>query len=363
MQKKKYFLKILCLFTLSASVTACGEGLSISPTYDGGIIIKAAKKTPPRIISMDYYPKSTSRKDDIITFTVDAANKTGDLLQYSWKCSKGTLLSNSGNTVNWKPERGDGTLESGTATITVTVSDGSNTADASANVIIYTDGRVSGGDHDYNPYPESTPTPYRTPYPRYTPTPYPTANIPDYDYDDNYYPGHYQRVLFEEDFEHGYLDDQWSVSYQGTNRTQYLTWKKVADDSRSNNTVVNLSGPTDDVLADTCSTEVRLTSQAIDLRDAKLPRLNFETKSFANPTTAVKLNIYWSHEGRTPRSMNVSFIPDKNWDNVDLDLSNLLSEQGGSVGLLSIGAIVCNNKNEFKGPMIDNIIIYDSAVK
>lgn len=363
MLTKKNYYKIISLFILSTSLTACGEGFSITPTIDGGIIIKAQKRTPPRIKSMDYYPKSTARKDDIITFTVDAANQSSDLLQYNWKCSKGTLLSNSGSTVSWKPERGDGTLESGTATITVTVSDGSSTVDASANVFISSDGHVSGGGYDYYPYPVATPTPYYTPYPVYTPTPY-----PDYNYNDNYDnryrpPSNYQKILFEEDFEHGYLDDQWSVSYQGSKGRQYLTWKKVPDDSRQGNTVVNLSGPTDDVLADTCSSEVRLTSQGIDLRNAKLPRLNFEVKSFANPTTAVKLNIYWSHEGRAPRSMNVSFIPDKNWNNVDLDLQNLLSEQGGSVGLLSIGAIICNNKNEFKGPMIDNIKIYDAAVQ
>ena len=132
----------LVISALSVLISGCSEGLIISPTYDGGVEITAARKSPPRIRSLDYYPKTTARKDDVITFSVDASDQKSNALQYNWKCSKGTLLSNSGNSVSWKPIRGDSTLETGVATITVTVSNGEMTVDANANVFISSDGRV-----------------------------------------------------------------------------------------------------------------------------------------------------------------------------------------------------------------------------
>ncbi len=358
MFKIKSLIKISAILTFSTSLSGCAEGLTITPTYDGGILIKAKKRTPPRIKSMDYFPKSTVKKDDIITFTIVAENNNGELLQYNWKASKGTLLSNSGTTVSWKPERADGTLETGVSTITVTVSDSINTVDASANVFINTGGYVSQKEDIPSPKSEQKPYPI---YEKPKPKPYYTPK-PSYHYEDNdsYYRNK-KRILFAEDFESGFLDDQWSISYEGYGRKNYLTWKKFEDENR--NSVVVLTGPTDDVLSNTCGSEVLLTSQAIDLRYVKLPRLTFDVKSNANPSNSVKLNIYWSSEGKKPRSLNVSFIPDKNWDEVNVDLQNMLSEEGGSVGLLSIGATICNNKNEFRGPMIDNIKIFDDAVK
>ncbi len=329
-------------------LSAC-EGISIVPTSDGGITIKPQKKTPPRIQSFDYYPKSTVRKDDIITFTVSASNKENDSLQYNWKCSKGTLLSNSGNTVSWKPERADGSLETGTATITVTVSDDNMTVDASANVFINSDGRVSNSSS--NTYYDSTPV--------YTPTPYPTYQ-PSYNYDYDYSSSYTGRTIFEENFESGYLDDKWNVSFTGyRSSSNYLTWKKAPDDVRNNNQVAFFSGPTDVILTDTCASEVKLTSQGINLRGARLPRLSFEARSTANPASSVKIKVYWSPEGGRAKSLNVSFIADKNWNNVDVDLQNIIGEEGLSAGLLSISATVCGNKNQFKGLMIDNIKVYD----
>ncbi|MBC7475677.1 MAG: hypothetical protein H7263_15435 [Candidatus Sericytochromatia bacterium] len=361
---------VVIFATLAFNISACSEGLIISPTYDGGIEIKTSKKSPPRIRSLDYSPKTTARKDDVITFSVDASDQKSNALQYNWKSSKGTLLSNSGNTVSWKPLRGDSSLESGLATITVTVSNGDMTVDASANVFIGNDGRVvdqynNSNNNSYYPYPTYSPTPapiYDRSYTSYD------NGSNNYDYNQSYnnYPtyNNNQRILFSDDFERGYLNDKWNITYQGYDRNDsYLTWKQLPDDSKSNNSVLVLTGPTDQVLADTCDPEVRITSQAISLRGAKLPRLRFDARSYANPVTAVKLNVYWSSEGNTPRALNVSFIPDKNWNKVDVDLQNIISEEGNSVGLLTIGAVICDNKNEFKGAMIDNIQIYDAAIK
>lgn len=347
-------LKLISIFTPLTIMSGCADGLVIAPTYDGGIVIRAQKKTPPRITNFDYYPKSTVRRDDVITFTVNASNKINDALQYTWKCSKGTLLSNSGSTVSWKPERADGSLETGTATITVTVSDDSMTVDASANVFINSSGGVTRDGNtsydNYNPEPYYTPRPVYTPYPTYTTPP---TYYPDYNYGSG--------VIFFEDFESGYLDDRWNISQSYSRGNNYLTWKKGDDDVRPGNKVAVYTGPTDFVLPDTCTTEVRLTSQGINLRNVKLPRLHFEARSYANPANSVKLRVYWAPEAGRAKSLNVSFIADKTWSDVDVDLQNLLSESGGSAGLLSISAEVCNNKNEFKGPMIDNIKVYDAS--
>lgn len=355
----KKILKLMALMMPITLISACAEGLMIAPTSNGGIIIKAQKKTPPRINSFDYYPKTTVRKDDVITFSVDAYSKEGPL-QYTWKCSKGTLLSNSGTTVSWRPTKGDGSLETGSATITVTVSDDNMTVDASANVFINNDGRILDNDdyYDHNPY-------YPNPYPTYTPVPTPYYSPTPYPYYDQYPTNSSPtgQIIFQENFESGYLDDRWNISYLGSiqSNNNYLTWKKASDDIRANNTVAVITGPTDFILANTCTSEIKLTSQGINLRNAKLPRLNFEARSTANPVSSVKLRVYWSPEAGQARSLNVSFIPDKTWSNVDVDLQNLLSGSGGSAGLLTISGTICSNQNEFKGPMIDNIKIYDSA--
>lgn len=356
MNKRLY--KLISLMIPVLILSAC-DGISIVPTYDGGVMIKAQKKTPPRIQSFDYSPKSTARKDDVITFTVNASNRTNDALQYNWKCSKGTLLSNSGNTVSWKPTRGDGSLETGVATITVTVSDDNMTVDASANVFINSNGGISdsssGNSSYYEPMPYHTPRP--TPY--YSSRPYyDNDDQPEYQTDNSSYVG--GRTIFEENFESGYLDDRWNIS-GSRNTNNYLTWKKANDDIRSNNHIAMFTGPTDIILADTCTSEIKLTSHGINLRGVKLPRLTFEARSNANPVSSVKIRVYWSPEAGKPRSLNVSFIPDKTWSNVDIDLQNILGEAGASAGLLSIGATVCSNQNQFKGLMIDNIKIYDAS--
>ncbi|MFN4150758.1 MAG: hypothetical protein ACK4IX_07420, partial [Candidatus Sericytochromatia bacterium] len=251
-------------------ISAC-EGISITPTTDGGLLIKAEKANPPQIESFDFYPKSTYKKDDVITFTVKAKSKNYDEVNYVWKSSKGTLLTNSGKTVSWKPERSDGSMETGIANITVTVTDGVNSTDAGANVFIYSDGSVKS--NDIKPiFPSATPTPTSTPTPTATPTTYISPNIYDETcplktYSPTPYPTYtpkprptstptsiknystneikYKKVVFFEDFENDNSEDLWSINYKETSYDNYLFWKTQKDDTRKNNNVMNLTGPTD----------------------------------------------------------------------------------------------------------------------
>lgn len=390
---------ILALSLCFIPVLSGCEGISITPTTDGGLLIKAEKANPPQIESFDFYPKSTYKKDDVITFTVKAKSKNYDEVNYVWKSSKGTLLTNSGKTVSWKPERSDGSMETGIANITVTVTDGVNSTDAGANVFIYSDGSVKS--NDITPiYPSVTPlpTPTSTLTPISIPTPTPTAtpttyiNSSIYDENcpiDNKYPvapyqtfrpkpkptpiptptpiknystnnAKYKNIIFSEDFENENNEDLWSINYKETSSDNYLFWKTQKDDTRKNNNVMNLTGPTDDVLIGTCESEVQLVSRAIDLRNVNFPRISFQAKSESNPAESVKLNLYWAVEGRQPRSMNVSLISDKIWSEADIDMRNIIKEEGRGIGRLIIGAKICNNRNTFKGPMIDNIKIYDA---
>lgn len=74
---------------------------------------------------------STDRNTPV-TFTVVAHSQSGQPLQYTWSATKGLLSSNTGMNVSWKPSAAD----SGIATITLTVTDGTNTQTGSLNLDI-----------------------------------------------------------------------------------------------------------------------------------------------------------------------------------------------------------------------------------
>ncbi|MFN8671735.1 MAG: hypothetical protein U0457_06565 [Candidatus Sericytochromatia bacterium] len=405
---KKYF-KLTALFLSSILLASCENGLVITPTNDGGIVLKAQKKTAPAIKTFDFYPKNTTKKDDVITFSIKAESKSNEVLQYNWKSSKGTLLTNSGNTVSWKPINQNGNLESGLSTITVTVSDGTYTSDASANVMVNSDGSISSQNDSikiaenndntsdkgigvylklvptdeekdtryvYQDIPKKSETSsysysysYSSSTTNYLNTTvnekiekyYTECEIGD-DYD--YYSKivktkpSYSNIIFKEDFESGYIDDDWNISYPNKySYKEYLTWKKLKDDN--GNHVAVLTGPTDDILSNTYSGEIQMTSSAINLKNTKLPRLSLYAKNNANPSGSVKLNIYWSNDGKNLKPLNISFIPDQKWKKLDIDLKNLLRSYSPSVGFLTIGMKVSGNKNDFIGPMIDNITVYE----
>ncbi|MEK7431588.1 MAG: hypothetical protein AABZ74_00530 [Cyanobacteriota bacterium] len=409
---KKYVLKTIALALTTSVLTSCSEGLVIAPTSDGGILFKTQKSIPPAIKSFDFYPKSTSKKDDVITFTINASSKNNDPLQYTWKASKGTLLTNSGNTVSWKPLNQDNTYESGIGTITVTVSDGKYTVDGSANVFINADGTISenkdsvkisttspdtssdkgvglyfklvdpeqdvqpkdvyvyekpeiqsnSSTYNYNYSYSSTTSNSNTTINQSVEKYYNESDIGD---DNDYYSKivkvkpKYSKFIFQDDFESGYIDDDWNISSSNSRYSKnYLTWKKLKDSN--GNHVAVLTGPTDRILNNTYASEVMMTSSAVDLRVIKLPRMSLYAKNASNPSSSVKINIYWSKDGVNLKPLNVSFIPDQKWKKLDIDLNNLLRSYSPNVGFITIGVKVSGNKNDFTGPMIDNIMIYDS---
>jgi len=338
---KKAIKTVLAIFSLF-SLTACSEGLLITAT-DEGILLKTARPSPPRIQSFDYSPQKTTNADEIITFAVRANNRQGSGLQYQWKASRGTLLSNSGTTVGWKTTGADGKIDAGIATITVTVSDGGETVDASANVYIDPEGGINKSFRSVERISKRTEEP----------------KLRD-DIIDQRLPERIAargQIIFQEDFSTAKIGNDWSVSGNNQYRS-YLTWKIQAEEETRNRVAI-LTGPTAEVLSGTAHQEVLLTSTARDLRKTRQPRLSFRVKNEANPSTAVKINVYWESEGRRKVPLNVSFIPDKKWGTVDLDLQNLLDRDGGTVGYLSIGAKIAGNLNTFSGPMLDDLKIYE----
>lgn len=101
------------------------------------------RNEPPIIAAFDYSPKSSVNKDDFITFTVVASDPEGKPLQYIWTSTKGTLTSNSGSTVAWRPMKADGSLETGLSNVTLIVSDGLMTTTATSNIMIASDGKAT----------------------------------------------------------------------------------------------------------------------------------------------------------------------------------------------------------------------------
>lgn len=104
-----------------------------------------ASTRPPIINALDYTPKSTISKDDLIAFTVVATDPGGEALQYTWTATKGRLTSNSGSAVAWSPVKADGSLEAGVCTVTVTISNGRQTTSGNLNLQINSNGTVAPG--------------------------------------------------------------------------------------------------------------------------------------------------------------------------------------------------------------------------
>lgn len=77
----------------------------------------------PILQQISVNPTQTILKDDIITLKVLSFDADGDPLRLTWQATKGLLSSNQGEAVTWKPQKSDGSFESGIATITVIVDD------------------------------------------------------------------------------------------------------------------------------------------------------------------------------------------------------------------------------------------------
>jgi hypothetical protein len=101
----------------------------------------------PIIQAMSAQPTQTSSKDDVVTFTVVATDPAGQPLQYTWSATKGTLSATTGQTVSWRPIKMDGSVESGLATVSLVVSNGTQAKTGTVNIMIGANGaaQVSGG--------------------------------------------------------------------------------------------------------------------------------------------------------------------------------------------------------------------------
>ncbi|MBM3274590.1 MAG: hypothetical protein FJZ00_05535 [Candidatus Sericytochromatia bacterium] len=118
-----------CKYTsvLVADSTHPGGGSSIgaAPSQKAPTVTTTpSNDTGPIILnSFDANPTNVVTKSDKITFTVNAYSTNKAAMEYSWSTTKGTLSGTRGQTVFWTPQKTDGSLESGTATVQVLITD------------------------------------------------------------------------------------------------------------------------------------------------------------------------------------------------------------------------------------------------
>ncbi|MFN4150759.1 MAG: hypothetical protein ACK4IX_07425 [Candidatus Sericytochromatia bacterium] len=127
------------IFTLSSILLVSSLSFACEAIKD---TMGIADRTPV-IASFDFNPKSGITKDDVIIFTVVANDPEGKPLQYNWTSTKGTLSSNSGTTVNWRPAKQDNSFQSGLSNISVVISDGRMTNTANVNIFVSPEGNIS----------------------------------------------------------------------------------------------------------------------------------------------------------------------------------------------------------------------------
>lgn len=123
-----------CTFTSTVSPNGDQQG---NKQQNSGV-------TNPIIQAITPNPTAIARKDDVMTFTAVVHAPDGSVLDYTWSATKGYLSSTKGQMVSWTPQKADGSLEAGIATIQVLVSNGKGgTAQASVNIQIAQDGSAS----------------------------------------------------------------------------------------------------------------------------------------------------------------------------------------------------------------------------
>ncbi|MFN8578122.1 MAG: hypothetical protein U0354_14890 [Candidatus Sericytochromatia bacterium] len=156
--------KILTSFIGIASI-----GLNACDTLKD---LTTASNNKPVINSFDHNPKEINNKDEKIIFTVVASDRDKkDTLEYKWSSTKGTLSTNTGETVNWSPLKSNGDCDfqssEGIAVISVLVSDGNGgTANAQTSIRIKKgceNGGVVSTSTTSSPAPQTTPTPTSIP--------------------------------------------------------------------------------------------------------------------------------------------------------------------------------------------------------
>jgi hypothetical protein len=86
----------------------------------------------PVVQFLNATPSTTSRKEDIVSFSATAFDADQDSLKYTWHATKGMILNPNGPNAQWQPLKTDGTLEEGIAIISVVISDGKGGIDSSS---------------------------------------------------------------------------------------------------------------------------------------------------------------------------------------------------------------------------------------
>lgn len=134
------------IFVGMATVFVMVGGCSLTSTVVGitSPTPQPSGVTNPIIQTLAPNPTAVAHKSDVMTFTVGAYAANGAPLSYTWTSTKGYLSSTTGQAISWTPQKTDGTLESGLATIQVIVSDGKGgTAQGAVNIMIAADGSAA----------------------------------------------------------------------------------------------------------------------------------------------------------------------------------------------------------------------------
>ena len=133
------------IVTEPGRVAAVGHMGGVAPTTPTQPSETADTGTGAIILnSLDANPTNVATKIDKITFTVNAFNSNRAPMEYSWSSTKGTLSGTRGQTVFWTPQKTDGSLETGVATVQVLITDPNGaTKQAAVNILINQDGSAS----------------------------------------------------------------------------------------------------------------------------------------------------------------------------------------------------------------------------
>lgn len=125
----------LGLALLGVGTPACDFSPSTTASADNGPV--------PTIDGIAANPRSTTGGDQPITLMAVAEGPTGKTLAYNWTATGGTLSSQSGKSVVWKPTSNDGAIATGDVTIKLVVTAGPYSTSATLNMHVGADGSVA----------------------------------------------------------------------------------------------------------------------------------------------------------------------------------------------------------------------------
>lgn len=134
----------LILVAASLFIGGCSFTSTVSADPNSKSGSQQTGSSNPIIQAIAPNPTAVAHKSDVMTFTVTAYAPDGAVLDYTWSATKGYLSATKGQVVSWTPQKADGSLETGLATVQVLVSNGKGgTAQASVNMQIADDGSAS----------------------------------------------------------------------------------------------------------------------------------------------------------------------------------------------------------------------------